>query len=80
MLKEVRLLANIQDLNVLRYYHSWIEFLTENSEEENDEYKNSQHILAKSTPIMENCESPSNHMKKYTVCIAPPPEEFESYF
>lgn len=29
MLKEVRLLATIQDVNVLRYYSSWIELVEE---------------------------------------------------
>ena len=35
MLKEVRLLAAIQDINILRYHHSWIEFAySENKQEE----------------------------------------------
>ena len=34
MLKEVRLLASIQDVNILRYYNSWMEFV----EEEKDCY------------------------------------------
>ncbi len=37
MLREVRLLAAIQDVNVLRYYHSWIEFVYRQPEEQKTE-------------------------------------------
>ena len=40
MLKEVRLLASIQDINILRYHHSWIEVVYRETKKEEQKCEN----------------------------------------
>ena len=64
MLKEVRLLASIQDINILRYYHSWIECIEEDKKFNSlviPEIDNEESTLNSSTTIQESDEEYINY-------------------